>query len=185
MLYHMASRRRILLLVAGCALPLFFIAATTSYFYPDYLPPTFHANPEAPISEPAKEPSWDFDAATTTTSHSTKPSSPPSQSHWTFDYHRDERNFGLSNEQCEAAFPGFFHEIDRAVRYREKVGQISRDDVDIEWRKDEIIRAMIYDRQVRIPSEISPEVVVISSALAPIPSTPALSLSALAPRCSH
>ncbi|KAH7038974.1 hypothetical protein B0J12DRAFT_788533 [Macrophomina phaseolina] len=36
---------------------------------------------------------------------------------WTFNPARDSRNLGLSDEQCDAAFPGFYTEIDRARDY--------------------------------------------------------------------
>ncbi|KAK8043162.1 hypothetical protein PG994_013645 [Apiospora phragmitis] len=42
-----------------------------------------------------------------------KGSSPP-QSSWHFDANRDAFNYGLSDEQCDAAFPGLYAEIYRA-----------------------------------------------------------------------
>lgn len=70
---------------------------------------------------------------------------------WTFDPQRDERDFGLSDEQCAVAFPNFYAEIDRAVQHRKNsnLPNITSELVDISWRPDEIMRVMIYDRQVR------------------------------------
>jgi hypothetical protein len=79
-----------------------------------------------------------------------KPPTRPPIGGWTFDPKRDERNFGLSDEQCSAAFPNFYAEIDRAVQYRKDkgLGNVTIDLVDIGWRSEEIMRAMIYDKQV-------------------------------------
>ncbi|KAK0637551.1 Protein O-glucosyltransferase 1 [Lasiodiplodia hormozganensis] len=69
---------------------------------------------------------------------------------WAFDAKRDAKNFGLSPEQCDAAFPKLWAEIDRAVAHRKKVGNITPDEVKIGWKIDGIVRAMIYDRQLFI-----------------------------------
>ncbi|KAF2674938.1 DUF821 domain-containing protein [Microthyrium microscopicum] len=73
---------------------------------------------------------------------------------WTFDTDRDERNFHLSPKQCSIAFPKFYYEIERAVKYRilKGLGRITEQDVDITWREGggEILRAMIYDKQLYI-----------------------------------
>jgi hypothetical protein len=71
---------------------------------------------------------------------------------WTFDAIRDGHNFALTDEQCSAAFPNFYYEIDRAVQYRKdkNLGNITLEHVDITWRADEIMRAMIYDNQLYI-----------------------------------
>jgi hypothetical protein len=88
------------------------------------------------------------------------PSSPPlqvgeSSAEWIFDLHRDERNFGLTDEQCSFAFPKFYKEIDRALSYRKEanLSNVTLAEVDISWRDAEILRAMIYDRQASYPSE--------------------------------
>lgn len=88
-----------------------------------------------------------------------QPSSPippvPTPSGWVFDPKLHARNYGLTDQQCSAAFSGLWHEIDRAAAYRDETGKVTSQDVDISWRGDAIVRAMIYDHQVRSPSHIT------------------------------
>ena len=68
---------------------------------------------------------------------------------WTFDPARDSANYGLEDDQCEAAFPDMFLEIDRAKRWRqERFGNITDEDLDLGWRDFGVLRAMIHERQV-------------------------------------
>ena len=67
---------------------------------------------------------------------------------WVFNSTRDAGNYGLSTEQCHAAFPGLFQELERAASYRKTVGRITLDDVDISWTKAGVVRAMIVEQQV-------------------------------------
>jgi hypothetical protein len=67
---------------------------------------------------------------------------------WVFNSTRDAGNYGLSTEQCHAAFPSLFQELERAVLYRKTVGQITLDDVDLSWTKAGVVRAMIVEQQV-------------------------------------
>ena len=88
------------------------------------------------------------------------PKGPPishSQSHlssaklpWEFEYKRHGRHYGLSEQQCEVAFPALYEEVDRAVEYRRRVGNVTRDELDVGWRGDGIVRAMIHDNQLYI-----------------------------------
>jgi hypothetical protein len=75
----------------------------------------------------------------------------PETGPWWFDLARDSHNYGLSNSQCDAAFPGYFEEAYRTAEQWKQHRQITVDDVDISWRDDagrEMVRAMIIDRQV-------------------------------------
>ncbi|KIW08853.1 uncharacterized protein PV09_00778 [Verruconis gallopava] len=72
---------------------------------------------------------------------------------WEFNVERDGRNFGLSDEQCAAAFPDYYREIDRAVTWRKEqnLPKIEESQMDISWREGgEIMRLMIYDRKLYI-----------------------------------
>ncbi|TLD35782.1 DUF821 domain-containing protein [Venturia nashicola] len=70
---------------------------------------------------------------------------------WWFDLERDGLNYGLSDRQCEAAFPGYFEELYRTAAQWKAHRKITVDDVDISWREArEMVRAMIVDRQLYI-----------------------------------
>lgn len=73
-------------------------------------------------------------------------------SNWAFNYARDGRNYGLSDAQCDAAFPELYKEVNRAVAYRRRVGLVTPDELDVGWRADGIVRAMIHDNQLYIVS---------------------------------
>lgn len=76
---------------------------------------------------------------------------PASDNGWQFKYKRDGRNFGLSEEHCKVAFPGLFKEIDRAVKHRKDVvGKVTPDELEVGWRGDGIVRAMIYENQLYV-----------------------------------
>jgi hypothetical protein len=68
---------------------------------------------------------------------------------WEFDVARDGENFGLGAEQCDAAFPDYYHEIERAVAWRvgQNLSNIEPDQLSTSWRS-ELVRIMIYDRKV-------------------------------------
>lgn len=157
-----SGRRRAIILLASCSVPLLFIALTTSFLYPDYLDNSF------PSQRPLQTSGLLGKSGTTSAFRSWKPKHATSAPHttapaplrtpealpeaWTFDTKRDEREYGLSDVQCDAAFPNFYKEIDRAVAFRKEndLGRVKEEDVDIEWRGGgEIIRLMLYDRQVR------------------------------------
>lgn len=84
--------------------------------------------------------------------HDYKPHEPSTDPSWTFDFKKHGRNYGLTEEQCNIAFPDLYKEIDRAVKYRkEKMGSgITIDEVDVSWAPDSMIRAMIHDNQLYI-----------------------------------
>lgn len=73
----------------------------------------------------------------------------PGNRTWWFDLARDGLNYGLSDAQCDAAFPGYFEEVYRTAAQWKAQREITVDDVDISWRGGrEMVRAMIVDRQV-------------------------------------
>lgn len=75
----------------------------------------------------------------------------PSSSEWTFDVNRDDRNLGLDDAQCDAAFPKLYQELDRAKAWHQahrRGGKISETDID-QYDGRAQMRLMIYDGQVR------------------------------------
>ena len=81
--------------------------------------------------------------------HGTKQTSGAAREPWLFNVTRDERDYGLTKEQCNIAFPELWEEIDRAVEVRKRHGvpQIT-EDIDLEGRGLGFMRVLIYDRQV-------------------------------------
>ncbi|KAK4624404.1 hypothetical protein CLAFUW4_05999 [Fulvia fulva] len=70
---------------------------------------------------------------------------------WTFSHRTQGRNYGLTEEQCNVAFPHLYREIDRAVQHRkDKWGNITPDELETAWRGDGIVRAQIHDNQLYI-----------------------------------
>lgn len=70
---------------------------------------------------------------------------------WHFQHGRDDRDFGMSEYKCNAAFPGLFEEVHRAVGWRLKQGSnvtvAELDSITIERGR---VRVMIVDGQIRI-----------------------------------
>ena len=81
---------------------------------------------------------------------------PISSTDWEFKWERDERNLGLSEEQCQAAFPLQYAEIERARDWHASQGGISEDQIKL-WINEPDkahgqIRIMIYDGDVSSPT---------------------------------
>lgn len=68
---------------------------------------------------------------------------------------RDKDNLMLDEKQCQAAFPGLFQEIERAVEGR-KLKHITREELDTIEPKNGYIRAMIFDQEVCFVRDIVP-----------------------------
>jgi len=76
---------------------------------------------------------------------------------WTFIPERDERNLGLSEEQCKAAFPLQYHEVERARDYHASQGGINEDQIAL-WRTEPDkahgqLRLLIYDGDLYVVGE--------------------------------
>jgi hypothetical protein len=69
--------------------------------------------------------------------------------YWTFKYSRDRNNYGLDEAQCDSAFPGQYEDIERAVHVRRRWGKVTEADLDSFELTKGMVRAMIYDREVR------------------------------------
>lgn len=71
---------------------------------------------------------------------------------WVYNVTRDSDNYGLSDEQCDLAFPELYHSIHETIEY---IGRpITLEDTmgDENWGET---RAMIYDSQVVTPNSYS------------------------------
>jgi hypothetical protein len=143
---------------ASAALLLFILASSSLLLFPDNRGPIpssdnsrYYYSDKAPSEEsPLLSSSAPQSTLPAWNSGPSSPTTLPPVARWTFNSDRDERNFGLTEEQCSVAFPNFYTEIDRAVQYRKDKGfsNVTNDLVDIAWRPDEIMRAMIYNKQV-------------------------------------
>ncbi|KAF2726294.1 hypothetical protein K431DRAFT_317127 [Polychaeton citri CBS 116435] len=70
---------------------------------------------------------------------------------WAFDAERDALNYSLSSEQCEAAFPNLYFEIQRAVKYwQNRNHTISEEDIELSWRDDGAFRLLIHENKARM-----------------------------------
>jgi hypothetical protein len=161
MSWNSGGRRRAALLCGSCCIPLLFIAFTTSFFHPQYFDKSFLSSKPVQsiiLTEPTTTQTANsellrpWEPPVSTSNDYSVPSHLPDllPPDWTFDTQRDERNFGLNDAQCDAAFPDYYKEVDRAVAYFKQQGNITEDRVDISWRLDEIVRVMIHDRQVNL-----------------------------------
>lgn len=104
---------------------------------------------------PPERPWQEFEAAPPgNNASSSLPLSSPSAPAWEFVASRDANNYGLSREQCGAAFPKLFAEIDKSVAAR-KGKNISFEDVDSRQMGSGEVRAMVYDGQVHAPKDSS------------------------------
>lgn len=101
-----------------------------------------------------------FHASTATTSPSSPPPPPKEPSSprgWQFDAARDERNLGLTEEQCQTAFPAQYAEIGRARKHHESRGGIHESQIAL-WRNESDkahgqLRILIYDGDLYIVGE--------------------------------
>lgn len=76
---------------------------------------------------------------------------------WTFDPRLHATNHALTEAQCSSAFPLLYKEIDRAVEYRHKHGNITTDDLDMSWRNGGIVRILVRDNHVSIVDTLDVE----------------------------
>lgn len=75
---------------------------------------------------------------------------PPSPSDWEFQVARDASNEALDRDQCQAAFPGLFEDVARAVTYWRSHGALSTEELDmirLEWG---MARAFIHRGELHV-----------------------------------
>ena len=66
---------------------------------------------------------------------------------WKFDWRRDGEKFGLSESQCDAAFPGLWRDMELALEKRNGVN-VTMEELDQAMEGEGAIRCMIYDGKV-------------------------------------
>ncbi|KAG5291388.1 DUF821 domain-containing protein [Histoplasma ohiense] len=67
----------------------------------------------------------------------------PEPQQWVFQYGRDDRNEGLSGNQCRAAFPGLFEDVNRAVKYWKHLGGLTEKQLNMINLRNGMARGMI------------------------------------------
>ena len=63
---------------------------------------------------------------------------------WEYQYGRDDRNEGLADDQCNAAFPGLYEDVNRGVKYWSENGNITMGTLNDVHLVNGLTRAMIY-----------------------------------------
>ena len=67
--------------------------------------------------------------------------------HWAFDWKRDGFKYGLSESQCDVAFPGLWQDLDTALDTRNGAN-VTMEELDDSMEGEGAIRCMILDGQV-------------------------------------
>ncbi|KAF2638290.1 hypothetical protein P280DRAFT_471405 [Massarina eburnea CBS 473.64] len=71
---------------------------------------------------------------------------PQSQKEWGTDFNR----YSFSSAQCASEFGDLFKEIERAVAHRKSVGSLTESDIDLAWKPEGAVKAMIYNQKLYI-----------------------------------
>jgi hypothetical protein len=69
---------------------------------------------------------------------------------WIFTYPRDANDYSLDDDQCQAAFPGLFEDIDRATKFTKRNGNATEQMFSSLEMTKGMVRAMIYNGEVRV-----------------------------------
>lgn len=142
----MESRRRRRVVVAGAACASVIIAI----FVFRYLPATAPFPTSLPILPPGSK-STPKDRSTSSPPQAPLASdvgSPSSDGVVDSVVPQQFEHYGLSSEQCNKEFSKLFIEVDRSVAHRKNVGNVSSFDIDLDWKKNGAVRAMIYNQKV-------------------------------------
>jgi hypothetical protein len=135
-MFSLPGSGRLVVLYGGVTFILFFLIISTTNWRPSVSWTRTEAVIETSTPRPIHAP--------------TSPSNPKDVK-WNFDPLRDERHFGLTEDQCNSAFPDLYREIDRAVAARSEhgLGTILPEDIDMSWQNGGgSMRILIHDRQV-------------------------------------
>ena len=66
-------------------------------------------------------------------------------SYWEYNYERDSKDLGLSDDQCNAAFPGLFQDVNLGMKYWDRRGNITQQNLDDIHLVQGVTRAMIFE----------------------------------------
>lgn len=64
---------------------------------------------------------------------------------WEYEYQRDGQNQGLTEDQCNDAFPGLYEDVNRGMKYWYSHGNITQQTLDDIPLDNGMTRAMIYE----------------------------------------
>ncbi|KAH7114504.1 DUF821 domain-containing protein [Dendryphion nanum] len=122
-----------------------FHSVTLPIPHPNKDPPKFH-------QPPSHQQNQDDQGQTKQNHHPKVPHERPSEDvgTWKYDPKRDGRRNGLSYAQCNSAFSGMYKDLESSVSHRRSIGDVTEEDVDLEWKKTGAVRAMIYDQKLHI-----------------------------------
>jgi hypothetical protein len=145
-------------------LPKFFYSHSTNL---DPIPfrsdPSSNSNPQqipdpaAPLlAEPEPEPIHEHEPEA-----DVKPPAPSSSSSqipanatdFVFNTTLHSKSYGLSDAQCDSAFPELFAEVERAHSYRSQQGKLTLEHIDRSAQGSDLIRVLIYSGQIYILHE--------------------------------
>ncbi|KAI2468526.1 glycosyl transferase family 90-domain-containing protein [Annulohypoxylon bovei var. microspora] len=109
-------------------LAIVFIVATFSLF----------GHVRSSFQKPAQESYREHTEPTEQLTHAAPPPHPPPEDEvWEFDPKRDSLNYGLSDDQCNNAFPNLFQELDRARDFlRDQNKRIKESDIQLDVKND-------------------------------------------------
>ncbi|PVI06578.1 hypothetical protein DM02DRAFT_667457 [Periconia macrospinosa] len=69
---------------------------------------------------------------------------------WVFDRRRHGNDYGLDEDQCHAAFPGLFEDIQLAKKFRKKKGKITEQELSSFKLTKGMVRVLIFNGQLHI-----------------------------------
>ncbi|KAF1965793.1 hypothetical protein BU23DRAFT_626883 [Bimuria novae-zelandiae CBS 107.79] len=77
----------------------------------------------------------------------------------------DFESYRLSTTRCSSEFKRLFHEIERAVAHRNKIGHVNESEIDLEWKPEGAVRAMIYNQKLYVLESKASDVFIVSRVL--------------------
>jgi hypothetical protein len=119
---------------------------------PDPKPPLFSEPESLPQVEPEVQVQQPLASSTSSSLLPAATLSAPS-ANFTFNTTLHSKAYGLTDSQCDSAFPGLFAEIDRAHTYRSTKGKLTPADIDRSAQGNGLIRLLIYSGQIYILHE--------------------------------